>query len=94
MLSPSWVPPGEAPLNFLFLARLNVFPMVNKILQLLSIRCSHKKISQPFAASSTVRRAFNSDWDVPAPAGQHYVVCLDCGKKFQYDWTNMRITGN
>ena len=67
--------------------------MVNKILQLLSIRCSHKKISQPFAASSSVRRTMNSDWDIPAPVGYHYVVCLDCGKKFQYDWNNMRIVG-
>ncbi|PYP92142.1 MAG: hypothetical protein DMG65_04900 [Candidatus Angelobacter sp. Gp1-AA117] len=65
--------------------------MVNKILQLLSIRCSHRKISQPFAASSAVRRAVNSDWDAPTPSGHHYVVCLDCGKKFQYDWANMRM---
>jgi hypothetical protein len=65
--------------------------MVNKILQLLSIRCSHRKISQPFAASAPSRRAVNSDWDAPMPASQHYVVCLDCGKKFQYDWTNMRV---
>ena len=66
--------------------------MVNKILQLLSIRCSHKKISQPFAAAAVPkRRAVNSDWDVPTPAGEHYVVCLDCGHKFQYDWAKMRV---
>jgi hypothetical protein len=67
--------------------------MVNKILQLLSIRCSHKKLSQPFASSApmAMRRAANSDWDMPAPAGQHYVVCLDCGHKFEYDWANMRV---
>ena len=67
--------------------------MVNKILQLLSIRCSHKKMSQPFAAAiaTSGRRAVNSDWDIPAPAGQHYVVCLDCGHKFEYDWANMRV---
>lgn len=68
--------------------------MVNKILQLLSIRCSHRKLTQPFAASTPVRRAVNSDWDTPTPASQHYVVCLDCGKKFQYDWSNMRVMGN
>ncbi len=68
--------------------------MVNKILQLLSIRCSHRKMSQPFAASSTIRRAANADWDMPAPVGHHYVVCLDCGKKFQYDWTKMRIVAD
>ena len=66
--------------------------MVNKILQLLSIRCSHKKISQPFAASTPVRRAVNSQWDSPAAtSARHYVVCLDCGQKFEYDWSNMRV---
>jgi len=25
------------------------------------------------------------------PPTQHYVVCLDCGRKFEYDWTNMRV---
>lgn len=71
---------------------LEMKSMVNKILQLLSIRCSHKKMSQPFAAAvASGRRAVNSDWDIPAPAGQHYVVCLDCGHKFEYDWTNMRV---
>ncbi len=68
--------------------------MVNKILQLLSIRCSHKKISQPFAAAPQVRRAANSDWDAPLPPSQHYVVCLECGHKFQYDWGRMRVIGN
>lgn len=38
-----------------------------------------------------MRRAANADWDVPAPAGRHYVVCLDCGHKFEYDWANMRV---
>lgn len=65
--------------------------MVNRILQLLSIRCSHRKISQPFAAQSNTRRASNSDWETPTPAAQHYVVCLDCGQKFEYDWQNMRM---
>jgi hypothetical protein len=65
--------------------------MVNKLLQLLSIRCSHKKLSQPFAASAAKRHAVNADWDSPAPPSPHYVVCLDCGHKFEYDWTNMRV---
>ena len=66
--------------------------MVNKLLQFLAIRCSHKKLSQPFAASSSVRRT-SSGRDAPSPASQHYVVCLDCGRKFEYDWTHMRVIG-
>lgn len=66
--------------------------MVNKLLQLLSIRCSHKKISQPFATYDvSPARAANSDWDRPAGAAQHYVVCLECGQKFEYDWNNMKM---
>jgi len=69
-------------------------PMVNKILQLLSIRCSHKKTSQPFAASEpSSKRVVNEQWSTPTRASRHYVVCLDCGHKLNYDWTNMRITG-
>jgi len=74
--------------------------MVEKILQLLSVSCSHKKISQPFTASSsqasaavTAGQTLGSSalWEkVTAPAS-HYVVCLDCGKKFTYDWERMRI---
>jgi hypothetical protein len=67
--------------------------MVNKLLQFLSIRCSHKKLSQPFAASASAprNRAVNSSWDSPVSPAPHYVVCLDCGRKFDYDWTNMRV---
>lgn len=68
--------------------------MVNKLLQFLAIRCSHKKLSQPFAASIGVRHTrTSSGWDVPSPSAQHYVVCLDCGRKFEYDWTKMRVVG-
>jgi hypothetical protein len=28
------------------------------------------------------------------PPAQHYVVCLDCGRKFEYDWDKMRVVGN
>jgi predicted transcriptional regulator len=67
--------------------------MVNKLLQLLSIKCSHKKISQPFASYQSTSRSVNSDWDRPAAqaTAQHYVVCLECGKKFEYDWNKMRM---
>jgi hypothetical protein len=70
-------------------------PMVNKLLQLLAIRCSHKKLSQPFAASVAAGpRAVNSAWDAPSPSARHYVVCLDCGRKFDYDWSKMRVVNS
>jgi hypothetical protein len=36
--------------------------------------CLHSRISFPF---TPVRKGFR---------GQTYVVCLDCGREFQYDW--------
>jgi hypothetical protein len=66
--------------------------MVERLLQLLSVTCSHRKTSQPFAAASSLRASrSDSDWDEPTPAGSHYVVCLDCGRKFEYDWDRMKI---
>ncbi|HTC95636.1 MAG TPA: hypothetical protein VK699_19490 [Terriglobales bacterium] len=66
--------------------------MVEKILQLLSVSCSHKKTSQPFTASSnSPSRSGQSSWDSVGAPASHYVVCLDCGKKFTYDWDRMRI---
>jgi hypothetical protein len=65
--------------------------MFEKILQLFAIRCRHKRTSQPFAAAVASPRAKSSSWDPVAPAGRHYVVCLDCGTKFDYDWKEMRI---
>jgi hypothetical protein len=66
--------------------------MFEKLLQLFAIRCRHKRTSQPFAAAASSPRAKSSgNWDPVGPAARHYVVCLDCGTKFDYDWSKMRI---
>ncbi|HMK28297.1 MAG TPA: hypothetical protein VK473_01340 [Terriglobales bacterium] len=64
--------------------------MLEKFLQLLSIACRHRNVSKPFTAAEPVRKP-EGDWDSVSMRPMHYVVCLDCGKKFAYDWTNMRI---
>ncbi len=49
--------------------------------------CSHRRTTFPITPA---RKAGFS----PAPGGvRHstYVVCLDCGKEFGYDWAEMRI---
>ena len=69
--------------------------MLEKILQILSVSCAHRKISQPFAAAGAV--AVNGSSSGPwqrmsaSSATSHYVVCLECGKKFTYDWDKMRM---
>ena len=47
--------------------------------------CSHKRYTFPI----TVRHGQRS-WELPSVRGT-YVVCLDCGKEFGYDWKEMKI---
>src|ERR1051326_8510308 len=54
--------------------------MIDSILNLM-FRCSHQKLTRPV---TPVGRA-------GVPHGETYVVCLDCGKQFAYDLTEMRI---
>ncbi len=65
--------------------------MLEKILQLLSVSCRHRKMSQPFSAAVPVVAPSSAEWDSVGAPATHYVVCLDCGRKFQYDWQNMRV---
>src|SRR5437667_7881455 len=44
-------------------------------------RCSHRRTTFPL----TQARKTGAD------ASEIYVVCLDCGKQFVYDWEHMRI---
>ena len=59
--------------------------MLNNLLNML-LGCSHRRTTFPI---TPVRKAGFS----PAPGRRHstYVVCLDCGKEFGYNWTEMRI---
>lgn len=65
--------------------------MVEKILQLLHVVCSHRNTSKPFAAATAVSTGTTGEWDAVGTGPSHYVVCLDCGRKFAYDWSNMRV---
>jgi hypothetical protein len=47
--------------------------------------CWHKNYSFPITAKKGQRRA-----GAAALTGT-YVVCLDCGKEFPYDWQEMRV---
>jgi DNA-directed RNA polymerase subunit RPC12/RpoP len=54
--------------------------MIDTVLNLL-FRCSHRRLTRPVAP---VTKAGH-------PRSQSYVVCLDCGKQFEYDLKEMRI---
>lgn len=64
--------------------------MFEKILQFFSLACRHNKTTQPFTAAESSQKK-NEDWDPAGSGASHYVVCLDCGRKIAYDWTNMRM---
>lgn len=47
--------------------------------------CWHSHLSFPMTVRSGVRR------NNAAMATGTYVVCLECGKEFAYDWREMRV---
>jgi len=49
--------------------------------------CSHKKTTFPI----TPARRTQMSTDSSARRGT-YVVCLDCGKEFDYSWRDMKIS--
>ena len=57
-----------------------LFEMVERVLRLL-FRCSHKRLTLPMTPMTKSG----------AGTGRPYVVCLDCGGQFAYDWKEMRV---
>jgi hypothetical protein len=47
--------------------------------------CSHKRCSFPITVRGKQRRS------PAASVTGTYVVCLDCGQEFAYDWSEMRM---
>jgi len=54
--------------------------MIDTVLNLL-FRCPHRRLTRPV---SPITKAGQ-------PHSQCYVVCLDCGKQFEYDLNRMRV---
>jgi DNA-directed RNA polymerase subunit RPC12/RpoP len=43
--------------------------------------CSHRRLTRPVAPITKAGQ----------PRSQSYIVCLDCGKQFEYDLSQMRM---
>jgi hypothetical protein len=54
--------------------------MIDTVLNLI-FRCSHRRLTRPITPATKSGE----------PHGDTYVVCLDCGKQFAYDFDVMRI---
>jgi hypothetical protein len=48
--------------------------------------CKHRRTTFPF--TPVKRKTAGTQGDFPA---ETYVVCLDCGKQFAYDWETMQL---
>lgn len=59
--------------------------MIGAVFDLL-FSCKHRRTTFPF---TPVRRKTSGGQDEP-PSGT-YVVCLECGKQFAYDWERMEL---
>lgn len=59
-------------------------PMLAGIFDVL-FGCTHKRYSFPITAKPGQRRS-----EAASVTGT-YVVCLDCGKEFAYDWSRMKV---
>ena len=58
--------------------------MLTNVLDML-FGCWHKRYSFPITAKKTIGTSRASG------AKETYVVCLDCGKEFPYDWNKMKL---
>ncbi len=66
--------------------------MLEKVLNLLAFGCRHAHLSVPFSMDMARRNHVHLDWSEELPPGStHYVVCLDCGRRFAYDWSTMKV---
>lgn len=57
---------------------------MSKLLDVL-FGCTHKHLSFPLTAKPEQRHS-----EAASVTGT-YVVCLDCGKEFTYDWQQMKV---
>ncbi len=48
--------------------------------------CMHKNYSFPISTKGALQRRTEAS----QPTGT-YIVCLDCGKEFPYDWHQMKV---
>jgi hypothetical protein len=53
--------------------------------------CPHRRTTFPMRPLRRMAPARGERVHVPLPLAHAYVVCLDCGKEFAYDWAQMRI---
>ena len=67
--------------------------MWERVIESLNIGCWHRHVSLPFSPAPPKSNDVSSR-NSQSPAwrrGGMYVVCLDCGRHFDYDWSQMKV---
>jgi len=66
--------------------------LLEKMLKWFSLGCRHTHLSVPFSMDVARQHQAHLDWAEELPPGcSHYVVCLDCGLRYGYDWDAMKV---
>ena len=68
--------------------------MWDRVLRLLAVSCRHGHLfaTVPSGLFQTTRlQSYRVGGRHRRTSPGHYVVCLDCGKHFTYDWSQMRV---
>ena len=65
--------------------------MLEEMLRMFTFGCRHSHMSKPFSTEVARQDEVHLDWVQELPPCSHYVVCLDCGRRFAYDWETMKV---
>jgi len=66
--------------------------MLERVLNLFRFGCRHSQLTKPFYLDrGGFGRAQAERADEIPKHCSHYVVCLDCGRRFGYDWSEMKV---
>ena len=66
--------------------------MLKRMLDLLPFGCRHARLTVPFSTDTGRRGQAHLDCKDELPHDcSHYVVCLECGRRFGYDWNSMKV---
>ena len=52
--------------------------------------CTHHRCTFPMSTRNLQQAKQDGESAVAKPSPKTYVVCLDCGKEFAYDWQRMK----
>lgn len=66
--------------------------MLERVWSMMGLGCRHSRLSVPYPVElARPEGEVHLDWQQELPPCSHYVVCVACGKRFAYDWNEMKV---